>query len=72
MPFLTYSLDSKIIDNIESFKTRGFNKFISDVEKLNRKKRAILIDKNNNIIDEILKIYEALLKCNQLLVYKII
>ena len=56
MPFLTYSLDSKIIDNIESFKTRGFNRFINDVEKLNRKKRAILIDENNNIVDKILKI----------------
>jgi len=65
MPFLTYSLDSKIIDNIESFKTRGFNRFINDVEKLNRKKRAILIDENNNIVDKILKIYEALSKKNK-------
>jgi len=62
MPFATYALDSSIADNIKSLNTENINKFIQYIELLNLKKRAILIDEDNNVLEKITKKYFDLSK----------
>ena len=57
MPYLTYSIKPEIVDNFENSKTKNIDKFLNYIDLLNNKNRAILINKNNNVLEKLSKKY---------------
>ena len=51
MPFATYSIKENSLDGLNVENKKTFKKFINSINELNRKKRAILINKKNNILE---------------------
>ena len=55
MPFATYSIKENSLDGLNVENKKTFKKFINSINELNRKKRAILINKKDNILEVLLK-----------------
>ncbi len=53
MPFATYSVKENSFLKIDSKDKKKFQNFLNNINELNRKKRAILINKKSNIIETI-------------------
>ena len=49
MPFLTYSIEPELAENFDQTNAKNIEKFLTYIDLLNNKKRAILVDKNNKI-----------------------
>ena len=62
MPFATYTIKNDAFDDLNSKNKKKFDKFINNISILNRKKRAILINKEKNVTD---LIKEKLNKLNE-------
>ena len=57
MPFLTYSIKSDFVENYKNVKNENIMKFLNYIDLLNYKKRAILIDRNDNALEKLSKKY---------------
>ena len=62
MPFLTYSIENKFSDNLNIKNKNSIDKFISRIEDLNYKKRAIFVIESKDIINKLSKQFIELSK----------
>ena len=53
MPFATYSIKENSFDKMNSENRKKFQNFLNNINELNRKKRAILVNKKTNILNTI-------------------
>ena len=57
MPFLTYSIEPELAENFDQTNAKNIEKFLTYIDLLNNKKRAILVDKNNKVLENLSKKY---------------
>ncbi len=57
MPYLTYSIKPEVVANFNKSQAKNIEKFLNYIDLLNSKKRAILINKNNNVLEKLTKKY---------------
>tara|TARA_Y100000591_G_scaffold82229_1_gene69276 strand:- start:1814 stop:2866 length:1053 start_codon:yes stop_codon:yes gene_type:complete len=57
MPFLTYSIKSELVEKFELSKRKNIEKFLNYVDLLNNKGRAILVDKKDNVLQNLAQKY---------------
>ena len=50
MPFATYYIKENSLDNLSTKHKKNYEKFIWNIEKLNRKNRAILVNEKYDIL----------------------
>ena len=55
MPFATYYIKENSLDNLSTEHKKNYEKFIWDLEKLNRKNRAILVNEKYDILKKKIK-----------------
>lgn len=66
MPFTTYTITDSLIQNLDRIKNSNLNKFISTIENINLKKRAIYVDKSQEtIVQAIRKSFLKVSNANQ-------
>lgn len=53
MPFATYSIKEDVFTKMNSENKKKFQNFLNNINELNRKKRAILVNKKTSILDTI-------------------
>ena len=66
MPFATYTITDSLIQNLDRIRNSNLNKFISTIENINLKKRAIYVDKSKEtIVQAIRKSFLKVSNANQ-------